>query len=169
MLVATREEPFDFTQLALVPGRDIAWAIDDLQHIDGRTLFDTAAVPTPDNERRINWLFDNEAHNLPNAERPVCHRNDDHSYGSMYGRLFWDQPAQTITSGFGSMGQGRFVHPRSRRTITPHEAARLQFLPDSMDFSSVDTRVGLATMIGNAAPPVLGIAVVQALVDQELL
>jgi DNA (cytosine-5)-methyltransferase 1 len=53
------------------------------------------------------------------------------------------------------MGQGRYVHPTQRRTITPHEAARLQFIPDFFDFSSVSKRTALAEMIGNAVPPKL--------------
>ena len=76
----------------------------------------------------------------------------------MYGRLRWDRPAQTVTSGFGSMGQGRYVHPLRPRTLTPHEAARLQFLPDYVDFSRVAKRTALATMIGNVAPPRLTIS-----------
>ena len=67
------------------------------------------------------------------------------------------------------MGQGRFVHPLSRRTLTPHEAARLQFFPDFVDFSLVETRSELATMIGNAVPPILVIALVGALIEQGLL
>jgi DNA (cytosine-5)-methyltransferase 1 len=70
----------------------------------------------------------------------------------MYGRLHWDRPAQTITSGYGSMGQGRYVHPRERRTLTPHEAARLQMIPDFFDFSDARSRGAWARMIGNAAP-----------------
>jgi DNA (cytosine-5)-methyltransferase 1 len=73
----------------------------------------------------------------------------------MYGRLKWDEPAQTVTTGFGSMGQGRYVHPSCCRTITPHEAARLQTLPDFFDFSAVETRQAWARMIGNAVPPLL--------------
>ena len=115
------------------------------------------------------WLFEHGEHNLPNPERPTCHRTE-HSYRSMYGRLWWDEPAQTITSGFGSMGQGRYVHPLRQRTLTPHEAARLQFLPDFMAFDLVKTtRSALATMIGNAAPPMLTIAIVHALVQQGFL
>lgn len=76
----------------------------------------------------------------------------------MYGRLRWDAPAQTITSGYGSMGQGRYVHPGRRRTLTPHEAARLQTIPDWFTLASAGTRTALARMIGNAVPPLLGIA-----------
>lgn len=168
VLVATNGRPFDFDQLINQPGRTVSWAIADLEGRHGETLFDTASVPTADNEARIDYLFDHNIDNLPNQERPMCHRSD-HSYVSMYGRLAWGQPAQTVTSGFGSMGQGRFVHPLARRTLTPHEAARLQFLPDFMDFSLVETRRQLAAMIGNAVPPILIIALVRALIEQELL
>lgn len=168
VLVATRAETFDFNALPSARGRNVAWAIDDLHNIDGRTLMDTASVPTDENRQRMDWLLDNDQYDLPNDRRPECHRSD-HSYRSMYGRLRWDKPAQTITSGFGSMGQGRFVHPLVPRTLTPHEAARLQFLPDFMEFGLVDQRTELATMIGNVAPPILTIALVDALIEQGLL
>jgi DNA (cytosine-5)-methyltransferase 1 len=70
----------------------------------------------------------------------------------MYGRLRYDRPSQTITSGFTSPGQGRFIHPSQQRTLTPHEAARLQFFPDFFDFSASKKRGDLAKMIGNAVP-----------------
>lgn len=145
------------------PPRTVGWAISDLLDRQCGRILDTPSRISIDNERRIDWLFANDAHDLPNSLRPPCHQND-HSYKSMYGRLYWDRPAQTITSGFGSMGQGRFVHPLRPRALTPHEAARLQFLPDTMSFDSVSKRTELSTMIGNAAPPVLTIAAVQALV-----
>ncbi len=169
VLMATSEGSFDFDNVDAAPHRTVEWAIGDLLRIDySDGMFDTPSVPSEDNEARIYWLFYNDAYDLFNPRRPECHHND-HSYLSMYGRLRWDQPAQTITSGFCSMGQGRFVHPLVRRTLTPHEAARLQFLPDFMDFSSVARRNDLATMIGNAAPPILTIAIMQALCDQGLV
>jgi DNA (cytosine-5)-methyltransferase 1 len=53
------------------------------------------------------------------------------------------------------MGQGRYVHPQRRRTITPHEAARLQTFPDWFDFGEKTPRGVLAKAIGNAVPPLL--------------
>jgi DNA (cytosine-5)-methyltransferase 1 len=166
VLVATRR-PFALN-LPQRPRRSVRWAIDDLLEAKRDTVFDSPSKPTPVNSGRIDWLFDNDSYNLPNELRPRCHHSD-HSYKSMYGRLRWDAPAQTMTSGFGSMGQGRFVHPLERRMLTPHEAARLQCLPDFMDFSVVARRTALAEMIGNVAPPLLAAALIEALVEQEII
>ncbi|MCY1248744.1 putative BsuMI modification methylase subunit YdiO [compost metagenome] len=82
----------------------------------------------------------------------------------MYGRLNPNLPAQTITSGYGSMGQGRFVHPTQRRMITSHEAARIQGFPDYFRFEPVSKLTALREMIGNAvAPPVAATLLVQLL------
>ncbi len=168
LLVATRGEVFDWEALPSLAIRDLGWALEDLLDAEQRGPFDAPSSPTPENCARIDWMFDEGEYDLPNDRRPVCHQSE-HSYFSMYGRLRWDRPAQTITSGFGSMGQGRFVHPLRRRTLTPHEAARLQCLPDYVDFSGVSTRGELATMIGNVAPPLLATRIVATLVDQDLL
>lgn len=133
------------------PGRrTVGWAISDLQSVEGGP-FDQPSIASPANRDRMEWLHHNDSYDLPNEMRPPCHR-DDHTYKSMYGRLRWDRPAQTITSGYGSMGQGRYVHPRAPRTLTPHEAARLQFIPDFFQFEIARHRSAWAQMIGNAAP-----------------
>ncbi len=131
--------------------RDFRWACGDLLSKRSESVFDGAPTPSAENRRRIDYLFERDLHDLPNSQRPKCHREKDHTYRSVYGRLRWDEPAQTITTGFGSMGQGRYVHPLARRTITPHEAARLQFIPDFFRFEDVG-RAALAEMIGNAIP-----------------
>lgn len=116
-------------------------------------IFFTPSAMHKDNKKRVAYLFENNEFNLPNDYRPNCHKNNKHSYVSMYGRLKWAEPAQTITSGFGSMGQGRFVHPSRKRVITPHEAARIQGFSDKFKFSCVDKRTKLHQMIANAVPP----------------
>lgn len=137
------------------PHRTLRWAIEDLFTIKSETVFDTPSRIGDDNLERINVLFDRKLYDLPNKHRPECHRDGDHSYVSMYGRLRWSRPAQTITTGFGSMGQGRYVHPQRKRTLTPHEAARLQTFPDWFNFGEKTPRGVLATVIGNAVPPFL--------------
>jgi DNA (cytosine-5)-methyltransferase 1 len=166
VLVATREPAPDSgpllesleSQCMLHPNRSVRWAVGDLVGAQAHGMFDTSSTPSPDNVRRMRWLLDHDEYDLPNRLRPSCHRSE-HSYVSMYGRLRWREPAQTVTTGFGSMGQGRYVHPAKPRTITPHEAARLQMLPDFWDFGSARSRGALARLIGNAVPPPLATAI----------
>jgi DNA (cytosine-5)-methyltransferase 1 len=132
--------------------RSVRWAIGDLEDEYPFDDFRRPAKLTSRNKARIRYLFRERRFDLPNQMRPECHRHGGHSYKSMYGRLRFDLLAQTITGGFQSPGQGRFVHPSRERTLTPHEAARLQFFPDFFDFGPVTGRTAMAEMIGNAAP-----------------
>jgi DNA (cytosine-5)-methyltransferase 1 len=153
------------------PRRDLAWAIRDLSDAEGTTPFGSASKMSPENASRIAWLLDNAAYDLPNELRPPCHR-DDHSYTAMYGRLRWTEPTQTITSGFTCMGQGRYVHPSRPRTLTPHEAARIQHFPDWFDFTAgglVTRRRSWTQMIGNAVPPRLSSALLDQLLVRNVL
>jgi DNA (cytosine-5)-methyltransferase 1 len=136
--------------------RSVMWAIHDLEQVPADTLIDTPSCLSEQNIRRIKYLMRNGLYDLPDVERPPCHRDAAHSYKSMYGRLRYTRPAQTITTGFGSPGQGRFIHPTQCRTLTPHEAARLQGFPDFFNFSRVGSKGELADMIGNAVPMRLG-------------
>jgi DNA (cytosine-5)-methyltransferase 1 len=150
---SVQQAEFDVT----VAQRSLRWAIGDLHANPSSHPFGTPPRPSAENARRIDYLFQNEIHDLPDTERPDCHRLKDHSYVSMYGRLHWDRPAPTLTTGFGSMGRGRWVHPGERRTITPHEAARIQGFPDYFRFGDAN-RTLLHKLIGNAVPPKLGYA-----------
>jgi DNA (cytosine-5)-methyltransferase 1 len=134
---------------------DLRWAIGDLAEIEGGTEIDFPPRASATNLGRMEWLLSHDAYDLPNGLRPECHQNEDHSYRSMYGRLRWEMPAQTITSGFGSIGQGRYMHPDKPRALTPHEAARIQGFPDYFKFIPLPRRASLARMIANAVPPEL--------------
>lgn len=134
------------------PTRSVGWAIGDIANGGRDPIFDASGKPSSISQARIGYLFEHDLYELPDALRPDCHRLKPHTYKSVYGRLRWDGPAPTITSGFLSMGQGRYVHSKRPRTITPHEAARLQFIPDFFDFRGVKSRTSLAEMIGNAVP-----------------
>ena len=142
----------------------LKWAIKDLENLKTRAGYDLEPKASETNQKRMQYLIDHKIYDLPNAERPICHQND-HSYKSMYGRLKWTEPAQTITSGFGSIGQGRYMHPDQMRALTAHEAARVQGFPDYFDFSAVSKRADLSTMIGNAVPPALTREVSAVLLD----
>jgi DNA (cytosine-5)-methyltransferase 1 len=140
-----------------VKPRPLEWAIKDLCGVPTDRLLDQAPNPNALSVSRIDYLFEHDLYELPDEQRPDCHRLKDHSYVSVYGRLHWDRPAPTITTGFGVMGRGRFVHPSERRTITPHEAARIQFFPDFFDFGP-GPRTLIHKVIGNAVPPKVGYA-----------
>lgn len=146
--------------------RPVMWAIDDL--MDESELFEDVyvnpSVHSDINQSRINFLFEHNIYELPNSERPDCHRLKQHTYNSVYGRMRPGQPAPTVTSGFGSTGQGRFVHPFRRRTITPHEAARIQYFPDWFTFGNIGRRQ-LQKYIGNAVPSKLGYVLGLALLN----
>jgi DNA (cytosine-5)-methyltransferase 1 len=135
-----------------LPTRSVMWAIEDLSEEPHLGAFGTPASHSATNRSRIEYLFANGLYDLPNELRPDCHRLKPHSYKAVYGRMRPGDPAPTITSGFGSTGQGRFVHPYHARTLTPHEAARVQGFPDSFSFRSVAGRRSLQRLIGNAVP-----------------
>jgi DNA (cytosine-5)-methyltransferase 1 len=76
----------------------VSWAISDLlERGKGDGLFDVSPVLSPENQRRIEWLFANDKYNLADTERPDCHKNG-HTYPSVCGRLGWENPSQTITT-----------------------------------------------------------------------
>ena len=140
--------------------RDLRWAIYDLLAHDGTEYFDRPADLSDENRARIDAMTELETFDMPDELRPLCHR-DGHTYPSIYGRLRWEEPSGTITSGFMSPGRGRYIHPDLPRTLTPHEAARLQTFPDSFDFcgGGQPYKKLLAQWIGDAVPPLLGYAV----------
>ncbi|QEL21940.1 DNA cytosine methyltransferase [Bosea sp. F3-2] len=168
-LVASRSGPSSsdrIYKLASARAKTFDWACADLEGIDGRSVFDTAAKVFPENQRRMDFLVENDLYDLPDEERPDCHRLKHHAYKSVYGRLWADRPSPTITTGFGSPGQGRYTHPRVARTITPHEAARLQHIPDFFNFG-LSKRKRLQKLIGNSVPSKLAYAVVLDLLVHE--
>ena len=142
-----------------LPERPLSWACGDLiGAYDEDDAFNSSAEHSPVNKARIHYLFDHDLHNLPDSERPDCHRLKRNTYPGVYGRMWWDRPAPTITGGFACCGQGRFVHPLFERTLTPHEAARVQYFPDFFDFGKLST-TAVRKAIGNAVPSRAGYVV----------
>jgi DNA (cytosine-5)-methyltransferase 1 len=97
-----------------------------------------------------------------------CHRKRTGSrYHSIYGRMWWDKPAPTMTTLCNGIGNGRFGHPEQDRAITLREAALLQTFPRNYAFWPRGAKLhakAIARMIGNAVPPQLARALGQALV-----
>lgn len=88
---------------------------------------------------------------LPDRLVLDCHRRSD-GYRDIYGRMAWDSPGPTITSGCTNPSKGRFIHPEENRAITLREAARLQTLPDEVDLTALTSSEEKARAIGNAFP-----------------
>jgi DNA (cytosine-5)-methyltransferase 1 len=89
---------------------------------------------------------------LPSEYELECHRRSD-GFHDVYGRMFWDDVAPTITSGCHNPSKGRFLHPSRNRTITLREAAVLQGFPRRYRFNVDHGKGSIALMIGNALPP----------------
>jgi DNA (cytosine-5)-methyltransferase 1 len=89
-----------------------------------------------------------------------CHKKETgKSFGSVYGRMKWDDVAPTLTTQCTGLGNGRFGHPTQNRAISLREAALLQSFPKDYDF--VNPSIPFSTpaierQIGNAVPVRLG-------------
>ena len=90
----------------------------------------------------------------------ACHKKESgKAFGSVYGRMFWDDVAPTLTTCCVGLSNGRYGHPEQNRAISLREAALLQSFPARYDF--IDKSVPfsstlLARHIGNAVPVRLG-------------
>jgi DNA (cytosine-5)-methyltransferase 1 len=99
---------------------------------------------------RLRALREGQGRNdLPEHLQLACHRGHKGHY-DIYGRMWWDRPAPTLTSGCTNMTKGRFAHPEQDRAITVREAMLLQSFPPWATL-----RGGIESMslqIGNAVP-----------------
>lgn len=92
---------------------------------------------------------------------PECHKKDSgKTYRrSVYARMYWDEPAPTITTQCVGIGNGRFGHPEQDRAISLREAAIFQTFPESYKFVPSNEPIffsHVAKFIGNALPVRLG-------------
>ena len=99
-----------------------------------------------------------------------CHKRATGKwYRNVYGRMEWDKPAHTITTGCFSYGRGRFGHPSQDRAISLREAAMLQTFPKEYKFVDEAESVHFATVgrqIGNAVPVALAEAIASSIAKQ---
>ncbi len=78
----------------------------------------------------------------------------DDCFQDVYGRMYWDKPAPTITTKFFSITNGRFAHPEQDRGISLREGAALQTFDSDYKFV-FDSQALAGRLIGNAVPPEL--------------
>lgn len=159
--IATEKPHIPLAEVATAlskPAMTLRDVIGDLEDLQSDSFMDEVPILSSRNVERINFLFDNNLYELPNQIRPDSHK-DGHTYPSVYGRLSWEEPAPTITTGFMTPGRGRYIHPSRRRVITAREAARIQGFPDSFSFCEAErkrSRKLLSKWIGDAVPAQLG-------------
>jgi DNA (cytosine-5)-methyltransferase 1 len=101
---------------------------------------------------------------LPTDLQLECHKDHNGHY-DIYGRMWWDRPAPTLTTGCTNVTRGRFAHPDQDRAITLREAMLLQSFPrDAVLHGSFEER---AVQVGNAIPPLLAKRIGLAVVAME--
>ena len=96
-----------------------------------------------------------------------CHKKESgKSFGSVYGRMVWEEPSPTMTTLCTGIGNGRFGHPVQNRAISAREAALFQTFPITYKFFPNEQEVSLtkaSRYIGNAVPPRLGEIIAQSI------
>ena len=89
----------------------------------------------------------------PASLRLDCHNVAHRGHTDVYGRMYWDRPAPTLTGRCISLSNGRYGHPEQNRAISLREAAALQSFPEDYKFFGKTTKI--AMHIGNAVPVML--------------
>lgn len=127
-------------------------------HVDPSPFMHTATRLSPLNVERLMATPLNGGTRLAWRHNPRlqlrCYIGRDDDFIDVYGRMFWDLPAPTITTKFNSITNGRFAHPEQHRGLSLREGATLQSFPEGYTFLSASTNM-IARMIGNAVPPEL--------------
>lgn len=162
-LIATKKpKALSLKEIAVIGKRDAAnlkWIIGDLEKLSQKDVLHSTPVLSDENVERIKYLHLEDKNDLPLHLRPKSHREGT-TFTTVYGRLDWDKPSGTITTGFLSPGRGRYIHPTQARCLSPVEAARIQGFPDDYfpihDLVPQIRRMELAKWIGDAVPPILG-------------
>lgn len=94
--------------------------------------------------------------NRPVGVGPEC-LDKVKGFSDVYGRLFWDKPAITITHYARNPASGRYTHPEQDRGLTAREAAILQSFPNGFEFTGKSDDI--YRQIGEAVPPMLSCAI----------
>ncbi len=96
-----------------------------------------------------------------------CHKKESgKTFRSVYGRMWWDDVAPTLTTQCTGYGNGRFGHPEQNRAISLREAAILQSFPETYQFVDPSKEINFGSIekhIGNAVPVLLGQVVAKSI------
>lgn len=96
-----------------------------------------------------------------------CHKTvRGAEFGSVYGRLSWDNVGPTVTTQYFKVGTGRFAHPSQNRALSLREGALLQTFPPRFQFVDPTEPIvfdRVARMVGNAVPVQLAEVIAQSI------
>lgn len=126
-------------------------------HFDDTDFLHTSAGLSNDNLKRIKMTPHNggNRYSWKDTELQIpAYEGKDHCFKDVYGRVYWDRPAPTITTKFHSLSNGRFGHPEENRALSLREGACLQTFPKTFKFLN-GSIASIARQIGNAVPPLL--------------
>jgi len=108
------------------------------------------------NLKRIQATPKNGGNRLSWKDNPElqlrAYKGKDHYFRDVYGRMWWDRPAPTMTTKFISYSNGRFGHPEQDRALSVREGAAVQSFPKSFKIKC-DYIMDASRIIGNAVPP----------------
>jgi len=135
-------------------------------HID--SLHKAAGLRGKNPERMRHTKEGEDWHDWP--DRLTLDSQDEDNSFTAYGRMWWDQPAPTLTTQFYNWGSGRFGHPGYAedpgdsidRAISLREGALLQTFPPDYSFvqdGEDPTNDVMGQLIGNAVPVRVGNAI----------
>jgi len=124
-------------------------------HKDETEFMHSTASLSEKNKKRIRKTPKNGGIRLSWKDDPElqidAYRGKDNNFRDVYGRMFWDKPAPTITTRFNSLSNGRFGHPEEPRAISWREGAILQSFPKTYVFKGPND-ASITKQIGNAVP-----------------
>lgn len=125
----------------------------DLSYLNRRRLKKTKK----NGGTRLDWKDDPEL-------QINAYKGRDHCFRDVYGRMYWERPAPTITTKFMHISNGRFAHPEEDRGISLREGATLQSFPKTYKFKCIG-QASAARLIGNAVPPKLAKVIGKTLIN----
>ncbi|MGB7209129.1 MAG: DNA cytosine methyltransferase [Pyrinomonadaceae bacterium] len=138
-------------------------------HRDGTDFLHTASGLSESNRKRLVLTKADggtrETWSKTDLQIPA-YVGKDGFFEDVYGRMYWDKPAPTLTTKFHSVTNGRFAHPEQHRAISLREGAVLQTFDPNYKFVS-NSLGGIAKLIGNAVPPQLSFRIARAIMNSD--
>ena len=156
LLVASRRGPIQLPPADSGPPRTVREAIAGLPApgADSAPPNHEARVLKPHHERIVRAIPPDGGSRSDVTDESVlleCHRRNPRVHKDVFGRMWWDRPAPTLTCRCTDVYCGRFVHPEQDRGLTLREAAALQSFPDDYEFHA-SSMFFAARQVGNAVP-----------------